>query len=231
MTPGSGATRLDLAHPVPVALWLLPDLDGPGGGPVADERGFSPQELDRAQRFRLPLHRARYLAARRGLRAVLGARLGLDPSRVALAEGPHGKPELAGGGPPYFNLSHHDALCVVATCEAADVGVDIERETGRPDIDGLAGVALTDAEREALEGMGAAQREQAFLVAWTRKEACLKALGCGMRIDPVRLQAGVSPATTTLAVALPDGTRRVLVSSHLLAGGIVLAIATADPPA
>lgn len=219
------AIRLELAHPVPVAVWLVEDLDRAAGTAPA-EHGFSPAEWARAQRFRMPLHRMRYLMARRALRCVLGARLALDPSQVALADGPHGKPRLAQGAPPYFNLSHHEALCVIATCELAEVGVDVERVTGKPNVEELAEVSMTAAERDALVRLDAARREQAFLVAWTRKEACLKAIGCGMRIDPVRLHAGIAPETAEIAVDLPPGAHPVLVSSHLLGGGTVLSIAT-----
>lgn len=228
VTHDGAIVRLDLPHPVPVVLWLVQDLDRWDAAEVAGQ-ACSAQEQERAQRFRLPVHRARYLAARSALRRVLGARLGLRPSQVALSEGRHGKPGLAQGAPPWFNLSHHEALCVIATCEAADVGVDVESANGRPDLEGLATVSMTETERDALARAHPERREEAFLVAWTRKEASLKAIGCGMRVDPTRLHAGTEPSIATIGVDAPEGPRQVLVGSHLLEHGVVISIATTLP--
>ena len=66
---------------------------------------------------------------------------------------------------------------------AAPVGVDVERRDRSGDLD-VTRVAFADDEQAELEALPPAARASAFLAAWTRKEALLKALGHGLSVDP-----------------------------------------------
>lgn len=137
-----------------------------------------------AARLGSPGARARFVAARRALRALLGAYLGLEPTRVRLEEGPHGKPALRarrGARPLHFSVSHSGGLAVLAFSADGPVGVDVERLRPMPNALRLAERYLTRRERARVRwARGPAARSRAFLEAWTAKEALLKATGDGL---------------------------------------------------
>jgi len=73
--------------------------------------------------------RAAFLAARKALRELLGARLGCPPAEAPIISGPDGKPRLASGNIE-FSLSRRDRWCALALSADAPVGIDVE--TVRP---------------------------------------------------------------------------------------------------
>lgn len=161
---------LQRAEPLPVAL----------RDALADS--LSAAERQRHDALRQPADRERFLLGRGALRRLLGAWLALPPAAVPIEVGPHGKPGCPGG--PEFNLSHSGDLILLALHPSRPVGVDVEQ--ARPDLDWrpIARRVLPPAEaqalerRAALEGGGAAA--DAFLTAWCRLEARLKAGGEGL---------------------------------------------------
>ena len=141
---------------------------------------LSPDETARADRFKFPHLRSRWIAARAGMRILLGARLGLAPEALSFGTGEHGKPFLIGGdGSCTFNLTHSEGLAALAI-STVDLGVDIE-VIGRFH-EGVARDRFSVAENAALEGLPADRRHEAFCQFWTTKEAVLKALGTGFSI-------------------------------------------------
>jgi 4'-phosphopantetheinyl transferase len=77
---------------------------------------LAPEEQSRADRFRFPRDRDRFVAGRGILRELLGRYLDQEPQAVRLATTTYGKPILAlgpdGEAAPalQFNLSHADGL-------------------------------------------------------------------------------------------------------------------------
>lgn len=123
------------------------------------------------------------VVARAKLRSLLGAYLGRDPARLRFTAGPHGKPRLADdeGAQLEFNLSHSRDVLLIGVATGRALGVDVEhiREVG--DLEGLARVALTPAERDEVFAQAAGRaRLLRFFQFWTRKEAYLKATGEGI---------------------------------------------------
>ncbi len=154
--------------------------------PLDRARGWlSAPEADRADRFRFPRDRDRFVRGRGFLRRELAERLGCDPGAVRLDEGAAGKPFLIGGG-PRFNLSHSGGLAALALCDDRDVGLDIEVE-GR-DVGGIGGtgsmIDLCFCAPEAAAIRAAPDPEACFLRFWTAKEARMKLTGEGMRLEP-----------------------------------------------
>lgn len=84
--------------------------------------------------------------------------------------------------PPHLSLSRTAGTVVVATTRADEVGIDVERPTGRV-FDGFDDVVLGADEARAVDG-------EAQLRTWVRKEAVLKAVGCGLDVDPRSLVLG-----------------------------------------
>lgn len=163
---------------------LVVILSGPSGPVVAEagagpERRLSAAEAERMGRLRRPADRQDFLAAHLLARACAARLLGLDPGEVSIVQrcttcgGPHGRPEIAGHPGLGLSLAHSRGV-VAAAAGTAPVGVDIEAFP--PDAGltpGDLAAALTAGERAAIGAAGDGRR--ALLLAWTRKEACLKA--------------------------------------------------------
>jgi 4'-phosphopantetheinyl transferase len=152
--------------------------------PLGDARPFvallTDDERERAARFRLGRIRDQFVAARGHLRALLGRYLGLEPRSVPVLYADGGKPHLPAGYPLHFNVSHTDGLAVFAVGHSR-VGVDVERIREIPDAEGLVTRFFTRRECAEFHALSPAERPSAFLRAWTRKEAVLKAIGRGVQ--------------------------------------------------
>jgi len=108
---------------------------------------------------------------------IIGEEGGVKNPMENLHRSERGKPGFAHG--PHFNLSHC-AGHVVAVVGDSPLGVDIE--ASRPiEVEDFRR-ALRSEEYERLKV--ASHPGHAFLELWTRKEAVLKALGCGLGLEP-----------------------------------------------
>jgi 4'-phosphopantetheinyl transferase len=144
---------------------------------------LSPSERDRANRFREAEHRRRFVASRGMQRDVLARYAEVAPERLTFATGPAGKPSLEPNpGDVRFNASNAGGLAVVAVTAGLEIGIDIETIRPIPDALDLARRFFSPAEIEALTATPVQDQEAAFLVAWTRKEAYIKALGGGLGV-------------------------------------------------
>ena len=64
------------------------------------------------------------------------------------------------------------------------IGVDLEAVLLLPDLPAIAALSLSEAEAGRLAVLAEPARTRFFYRCWTRKEACLKARGEGLRTDP-----------------------------------------------
>ncbi|MEB3255129.1 MAG: 4'-phosphopantetheinyl transferase superfamily protein [Synechococcaceae cyanobacterium] len=195
-----------LPDPPPLAApVLLLDLRDSLPEPLRAELAASlaPQERERHRGLRLPADRERFLRGRGALRRLLAAWRNEAPAAVPIEVAPRGKPRCAGG--PEFNVSHSGDLILLAVHRSRPVGVDVEQL--RPGLDWrpIARRVLPPEQCRALQARvagldsAAAEREgaEAFLAAWCRLEARLKAEGVGLaglgdaRQTPVAADAGV----------------------------------------
>lgn len=153
--------------------WPLPALEN---SPLL--AWLTPEERQQSERLRRPEDRERHLLGRAGLRRVLGAWRRQEPQRVPLRNGVRGKPFCPGG--PQFNVSHSGDLVLLALHPHSPVGVDVEQLRPQLDWRPLAARLLCSAECRFLEGLPAPAQTRAFLQAWCRLEARLKASGQGL---------------------------------------------------
>ena len=80
-----------------------------------------------------------------------------------------------------FNLAHSEALVVCALARGCgELGTDIERVRPLSDAREVARATFSAWECARLQSLPEPVRLRAFYEAWTRKEAFLKALGCGL---------------------------------------------------
>jgi 4'-phosphopantetheinyl transferase len=117
------------------------------------------------------------------LRLILAQYLHNEPKDVLFAKPKSGKPRLDGRSAASglrFNVAHSEEMSLCAIAPHAEVGVDIERRRMPYDLESMLDAVLTPAERAIVRSLPSADRLQAFLDAWTLKEACLKATGEGI---------------------------------------------------
>jgi 4'-phosphopantetheinyl transferase len=196
--PTTRPTSLQLPGIAPAhcAVWCV-DLDLPMNDLL--RALLSPAERARKQRFVFARDRNRFGIAHAALRELLARHTGRHGVLLEMTESLYGKPMLAGPAPrgpaaPYFNLSHSQGLGLVALSDTHEVGIDVEVLRPMPDRAAMAMTYFTPAEQAALEDLEAAdprRAERAFFVCWTRKEACLKALGLGLQLATDGFEVGV----------------------------------------
>ena len=121
--------------------------------------------------------------------------MGADPRELCFRYGANGKPTLADvPGDIEFNLAHSGSLAVCAMARRCDqLGVDVERVRPSKDAEGVARKAFSPGEVARLESLPGPARLRAFYEAWTRKEAFLKALGCGLERPPHSFDVAFGP--------------------------------------
>jgi 4'-phosphopantetheinyl transferase len=219
-----------LVAPTPFALW---HVDLRHGAPVAQVALLSTGELDRAARFVFERDRHRYVVAHIALRLRLAMHTGLLPEQINYLEGPFGKPALQGKEWCSFNMSHSEDVAWIALADDAaidsEIGVDVEMLRPMDDALPLARQNFSTAEIAELLATPADQQSLAFLLGWTRKEACLKAIGSGLSIAPNIFTVGLTTAPCSTVIDTPQGPRRVHVESIRHGDDVVGALARVEP--
>ena len=135
----------------------------------------------KAEAFRFEADRRRSVAVWMLLRQMLAER-GLNADSLPVSEDEFGKPAFEPSLGIHFNLSHAGER-VMAAVDDGPVGCDVERIV--PFDEAVARQCLTDGElawvKRAQPGL---DRDREFIRLWVRKEAYVKAVGCGFSIEP-----------------------------------------------
>ncbi|TPG24357.1 4'-phosphopantetheinyl transferase superfamily protein [Variovorax ginsengisoli] len=207
---------------MPCELWRFP-LDQ--YLPAAAIATLSADEVARARRFVFEADRHRFMAARAALRQLIGQRTGTSPAALRFATGRFGKPALATHDGLQFNLSHSGATGVLAMSTRIALGVDVEVVRPVPDADSLAAAYFAPAERAAIAACSANTRDTAFLRCWTRKEACLKAIGIGLNLATAGFDVGADADTRRVEIATADGIQRLWLRDVDAGDGLVVSLA------
>jgi 4'-phosphopantetheinyl transferase len=148
---------------------------------------LSPEEQTRARRFLKEADRGRFVLGRAMVRGLCATHLGTEPATIKLGRTPVGKPYLASpiaahGKGLDFNVSHSGDCVLIAWSGGQPVGIDVEfldRNTTMS-FKELSEAAFSDPERAALSAVAPDQIGPTFYRIWVRKEAVLKAEGCGV---------------------------------------------------
>jgi 4'-phosphopantetheinyl transferase len=227
VVPSTAGYFVSLPHrlSIDVLLWYV-DLDRYAS--AVELTGVSTAELASAQMKVSALDRTRYLASRHALRRAIGGVVGLPPAQLGIHADAWGRPMLEDGGEIDFNLSHSEHIGLIGVCLGQSIGVDIETIRGLHDAGELAGLHFTDAERSEWSGAGLRQAQD-FLTCWTRKEACLKALGVGLSGEPSAIEAGCAPRLRTVSLSLGSHRCEAAVDSVDVPGHAVASVAWTKP--
>ena len=220
------ALALPLDAGLQAELWRLELVRWPSNLEIAS---VSVAEKEKAARFVFERDQRRYMAAHVGLRQVLAKYCNTRPENLNFDQGPFGKPDLH---PPIrcaFNLSHSEDIAVILVAPHGAIGVDVEMLRSMPDATALAKRNFSTVECRSLNATDAARRDQAFLTGWTRKEACLKAIGSGLSIAPDTFTAGLHHDRCTTTIPTPEGLATVTVQSFCHEERCIIAWAKVEP--
>lgn len=158
----------------------------------------SAEERERASRFLDETDAAHHRIGRAVARSTVGKFDDVACDVVDVTAGDDGRP-TASGWRLGFNIAHAGGWVVVAFSQSDDVGVDVEPGDRRVSSGGdrrLSDEILTPRERAwvqrvasggdrgAERGASSVRRSAAMMHIWTVKEAVIKAVGAGLRIDP-----------------------------------------------
>jgi 4'-phosphopantetheinyl transferase len=182
--------------PDDVHIWRIA-LDG--GDIDRDRAWLSSDELARADRFVQERDRTHYEAGRAALRGILAGYLGSAPDQLGFSYARAGKPALAGGWASsgiQFNLSHSQAVGLLAVSRERSLGIDIEWMNPATSVMEICERFFSAGEISTLRGLPDDQKVAGFFQCWTRKEAFIKAVGEGLSIplDSFDVSFGSEPA-------------------------------------
>ncbi|MET3377997.1 MULTISPECIES: 4'-phosphopantetheinyl transferase superfamily protein [Variovorax] len=163
---------------------------------------LSEEERARAENLRSPIDRQRFVAAHIALRQALSEYTGLHNAALQLSTGSFGRPSLSGHTRTQFSLSHSQGLALIAIGGRGPLGADVELLRPVPDAAVLAAEYFTHREQEALAALPAHERDRAFLTCWSRKEACLKAIGVGLLVSSQTFEVGLAPERRSVELSV-----------------------------
>ena len=140
---------------------------------------LSPDEIDRASRFRFPQHKNRFITARGQLRQILGRYLQIAPQEVTFEYSDRGKPFLP-QQQLQFNISHTEDTALYAFTTQQVIGIDLEYLGKETEYKQIAQRFFTPNEAKLICNATQPDCKRLFFRLWTAKEAYLKAIGAGL---------------------------------------------------
>lgn len=177
-----------------VHVW---DLDGAAlavqHGNSRTEHVFQP--LDRLAHRHVPQR------SNRALRTIAAAYWRCSPDSVEVTRGTFGKPTVSAvdhAGPRLFVSVSRASMHVVAVTQIGPVGVDVEYVGSRAPSLAASLSWCNSLEMAALRAIPEDSRPASTLLAWTGKEAVLKALGTGLAVAPSRVHVTVNDGVCRL---------------------------------
>lgn len=196
---------MGIGQPIPVCSminWLLQSLEEHSGIAAAHPPdGFlSRAEIVHFATLRTHKRRSEWLlgrwTAKQLIRSAVPGGAGVVNHAISIERGEDGAPVVVAPALPPLTVSishaHGFAMCAVALGEGVLLGVDIELIAPRSTAFVLD--YFTDEERASIEALPFVARSTAVNAIWSAKEATLKALHLGLKVDtrrvgcPVRIE-------------------------------------------
>jgi 4'-phosphopantetheinyl transferase len=159
----------------------------------------------RANSFRTPGLRARFVAAHALVRTALSSYAPVAPEAWRIAPGPQGRPCLLDSPIDlHFSLSHSEGHAAVAVAMGRSIGIDLEEIDATVDVLGIAGRFFTRTEQSMLRGCSGMERPERFTTLWTIKEAVLKARGADLASGLTTVEVQLGTSGEVLRLSAPD---------------------------
>lgn len=176
---------------------------------IAEEKTLfnllSKDEAARAVRFKLPLHRQRYIITRGLLRKLLSLYVSISPNEIAFTYGEKGKPYLKNNSLNLqFNLSHSDEQAIYAFALDQEIGIDIQKINADFNI-AIAKRFFSVSEIKELLALPIDEQTSGFYQIWTRKEAVIKTIGSGIFSVPTDFSVSLARPNEPIKLVLPQG--------------------------
>jgi 4'-phosphopantetheinyl transferase len=184
-----------------VHIWRF-HLDASESTAAMFEDVLAADEKERAARFHLRHLRDSFVSTRGALRYILGRYLDVAPASIRFTYGPKGKPALASATSIQFNLTHSGSLAAVALTANCQIGVDLEQVRPLSDMQQIADHFFCPEEAAEIMSLPQEDRERAFFLCWTRKEAYTKAIGEGLLLPLNTFRVTLRPGSPAQFVSL-----------------------------
>jgi len=168
---------------------------------------LSEDEVARALRLHLPLHRQRYVITRGLLRRLLSLYTDIPPGEIIFSYGPKGKPYLEENNNSLnlqFNLSHSDERAIYAFALDQEIGVDIQKINADFNI-AVAKRFFSVSEITELLALPRHEQASGFYQIWTRKEAIIKTIGSSIFSSPADFSISLEKPDQPIQLVLPTG--------------------------
>jgi 4'-phosphopantetheinyl transferase len=133
--------------------------------------------------------------------------LSCDPASIEFSCTSKGKPFIT-ESLVHFNISSSGDEALFAFSDS-HIGVDIEKIDEQFDYEVMLRGHFSEAEREHIRRLPHSQQHKQFFRGWTRKEACVKAVGVGVGVDLRLIEVPSAPlkvelrSTTLMVYDLP----------------------------
>ena len=154
---------------------------------------LSPDEKNRARKFRFAKDSRNFIAARGILRLLIGKYLEINPAEISFQYSKFGKPGIVNNNSLQFNISHSQNIALFAFTKRFNIGIDVEFVN--PDIEVKDIAANFFSKNEILNLLALAEEQQTlgFFNCWTRKEAFIKAVGEGLSFPLDKFEVSLEP--------------------------------------
>lgn len=186
-----------------IHLWSA-NLDLGESEVIELEKTLSDDEIARANRFRFPIHRKRFVVARGLLRRLLASYLETDASGIKFDYSTQGKPSIKAIGKDRleFNISHTQDIGIYGFTLNRRLGVDVEYVREFKEVESIAQRFFAPKEYRQIKSLKPQQQQQAFFRAWTGKEAYLKATGEGLGggLDKVEIELNLQQPSRLISI-------------------------------
>lgn len=143
---------------------------------------LSSEEKERANRFKFKIHQQRFIINRANLRIILSKYLAIAPEKIEFEYSEKGKPNISKLQNLLnlnFNLSHSEDYVIYGISQNI-LGIDLEKINPKVSCQELAQRFFCPSEFQIIASLPEPDNYRAFYLAWTSKEAYLKAIGEGL---------------------------------------------------
>lgn len=154
---------------------------------------LSPDEKNRAHKFRFAKDRRNFIAARGILRTLIGKYLKLKPAEISFQYNEFGKPGIVNNNYLHFNISHSQNVALFAFTKKFNIGVDVEFVNPNIEVKDIATNFFSENEILKLLVLPEKQQTLGFFNCWTRKEAFIKAVGEGLSFPLDKFEVSLEP--------------------------------------